>query len=324
MLGGITHPWIFAGAVFFGTAACAYLAIALLMRRFDVRVDRRFEELRTPQTAAGPLQNPLAALLRAPELPRLAASLVPNEEQARSEIQAQLVRAGMYERGALVTFFTARLTLMLLPPLAGLGIALLGLVPFNLALMAGAAFGGCGLVVPGIWLDSRIARRQHVLRRALADFLDLFVACVESGMTLQAMIGRVSEELAVTHPELASEFAICHRQVQLGHSLEAATSDLAERTGVEDLRFFSTFVRQSLRYGTTLGQALRELSDMLRTQREMRAEELAQKASVKILLPTLLFIFPAVFVVLAAPAAIRIHESMSRPAAPAAAASRTP
>lgn len=313
------NPLVVHTAIFLATSLFAVYVLDFLFFRADVRLNNRLRDLESDGESAW--ENPMRryvisdVLLRPQVVSRIAATLVPNNERARSLIQAQLVRAGIHQPSAVAIFFAVRLATILLPPIFGVTLWLLGWVRLDVVLPWSTVLGGISVVLPGFWLHTRVKRRQHTLRTSLSDFLDLFVACVESGMSLQSMIGTVSEELSATHPELSSEFTICNRQLQFGHSLEASMADLAERTGLDDLRSFSTFVQQSARFGATIGTALRELSDSLRTARETRAEENAQKASVKILIPTLLFIFPAVFVVLAAPAAIRIHESLSQPSA---------
>jgi tight adherence protein C len=312
----LAHPLTVQVAVFAAIGSAAVLVMRLCHRR-DARIRGRIQEL----TAAGakarkPVLRPSLleeALLR-PELPGLARHLLPAGEDGRLKVQTRLVRAGVDHPQATFLFFLLRLLAMIAPMLVAIVVAIAGAVAWNWALLYGSVGGGVGMLLPGLWLDRRIARRQHVLRRSLPDFLDLFVACVESGQALQATIGQVADELRLTHPELSAEFSVCSRQTQLGCTMEKAVADLAERTGLEELRSLSTFVQQSQRFGSTIGSALRELSDTLRTNRELRAEELAQQASVKILFPTLLFIFPAVFVVLAAPAAIRIHETLVQPA----------
>lgn len=298
------------GSVFFATTAIVLLIVTLI-KRVDPRIGSRLQLLKPDRPPVASRHFSEFKILLSPLPQQLTKNIIPNNDEARRELQARMIRAGIYRPNAIIAFFVARLVAMMLPPVAGCVGAILGFFSMDWGLLCGACLGGLGLLLPGLWLDLKIADRHQLLRRALPDFLDLFVACVESGMTLQATMGLVSEDLKLTHPEIAAEFNTCNRQIQFGSSMETAIYDLAERTGLEELRSFSTFVQQSHRFGTAMGGALRELSDMLRMQREMQAEETAQKAAIKILIPTLLFIFPAVFVVLAAPAAIRIHEGLA-------------
>jgi tight adherence protein C len=176
---------------------------------------------------------------------------------------------------------------------------------------AGCVVSIVGVFLPGLWLRQRRAARHTVLRRSLPDFLDLVVTCLEGGLSMNAALKQVTEELRLAHPLLAGELTIVLHEMELGRSLEAGLAHLAERTGLDELRTLCTFVQQTVKFGTPMGDAMRQLGDMLRVQREQRAEELAQKAAVKILFPTLFFIFPVVFVVLAGPAAIQIKEGLT-------------
>jgi tight adherence protein C len=138
------------------------------------------------------------------------------------------------------------------------------------------------------------------------------IVCLDSGLSLQGTILRVSDELRIAHPTLAGELEIVERDMALGAAVDVALKRFADRSGFEGIRTMSTFVRESQRFGTELADALRTHAEMLRYQRAQAAEETAQKASVKILLPVLLLILPAVFVVLAGPAAIQIQAAFSK------------
>lgn len=311
----LTKVWVVQAAIFLATTSLVLLIAGLVWRR-DPRIRDRVKELgrsdRSDSRENSLQMGTLAGVLTKPKLPGLLAHLAPSSEASLSQLRTRLIRAGFYETNAVIVYILSRLTGMILPLVVCLILGLTGYVRLDLALLVGALLGGVGLLLPAFGLARLARRRQQKLRRSLSDFLDLFVTCVESGQSLQTIIGHVAEELRPSHGELAAEFSICNRQIQLGNSLEVAIQDLAERTGLEDLRSLSTFVQQSQKFGATIGAALRDLSDLLRRQREIRAEEMAQKAAVTILLPTLLFIFPAVFVILAGPAAFRIHENMSQ------------
>ncbi len=312
-----TEP-LFLTVVGFVATTAGVLLIGTAFRSANSRVSSRLQEfvdVPTPRVEVTKrrFRFVLERLWEAASMPRLMEHLVPNDERARLRLRVRLMHAGIYGPRAPHCFFAARLLGMLLPPLCGLALGLVGACSLDWGLLYGSLAGAAGMLVPSLVLDRLKARRQHILRRSLPDFLDLFVACMESGLSLQGAIVRVTGELRHALPELATEFTILLRQVDFGHTLEVALRDLAERTDMEELRSFSTFVQQSQRYGASLGGAMRDLSDMLRSRREQRAEELAQKAAVKILIPTLLCIFPAVFVVLAGPAAIRVHQMLLEP-----------
>lgn len=315
MLDFIASPLFVQISVFLGVSTLL-VGIYWLMSSGDSRLDHRFESLGdnnrpSPEDRYKPRPRGMMQLL-IPQLPRLAKVILPNDEATRTRLQAQLIQAGIYSSSAMGIYLTAKLVLMTLAPIIGLLAAWMQWIDSAYALLLGGLFGCVGMLIPSMWLSYYRLRRQRELRTGLADFLDLMVACLEGGVGMQAAISQVADELRAPHPILASELLVVLREVEVGRSIEVALAHLAERTGLEELRSLATFVQQAQRFGSTMADALRELSDMLRSQRETRAEERAQKASVKILIPTLLFIFPTVFVVLAGPAAIQIQESLGK------------
>jgi tight adherence protein C len=238
--------------------------------------------------------------------------LVPTNDGDRRRHQVRMVMAGMYGPTALSTFFGVKLALMLLPPPIGLLASQINLVTPLAGLLYGCIAGLLGMVLPSFWLDYRIRNRHRILRRSLPDMLDVMTVCLEGGLSIQSTIQRVADELQFAHPVLARELRIVQREMELGVSIDSALRHLADRTGYEGIRPLGTFIREAQRHGSDLAEALRIHADMLRSQRESDAEEAAQRASVKILIPTLVLILPAVFVVLAGPAAIRVQEAFSK------------
>ena len=238
--------------------------------------------------------------------------LVPTNDGDRRRHQQRMVMTGMYAPTALSTFFAVKLALMLLPTVIALLAWQFGLVAPLAGLLYGCIVGLAGMVLPSFWLDYRVRNRHRTLRQSLPDMLDVMTVCLEGGLSVQSTIQRVGDELQFAHPVLAGELGIVQRETELGVSIDVALRRLADRTGYEGVRPLSTFIREAQRHGSDLADALRIHADMLRSQREADAEEAAQKAAVKILIPTLLLILPAVFVVLAGPAAIRVQEAFSK------------
>jgi len=168
------------------------------------------------------------------------------------------------------------------------------------------------MIGPSFWLDGCKKKRQTSFRRSLPDALDLLVICLEGGLSLPGSLKRVGSELRTAHPVLALELSIVQREIQLGHSPGEALQKMGARTDLEEIRSLASVITQSERFGASLVKSLRVHAETLRLKRQQRAEELAQKAAVKILFPTLLLIFPAVFVVILGPAAFQIMEYLSQ------------
>jgi tight adherence protein C len=315
-------PWVMELSIFVCVSAFVLLLVHVL-RREDALITSRLHDQFPNLAETGRFTRTPADLLRQiSTLSSFGAHVVPSDEQTRLRLRKRLMLAGIHSSEALWLFFAARLVLMICPLLLSLSLILGGALSPTRGILLAAMASGVGMLLPTFWLDRLIHRRQNQLRRSLPDFLDLFVVCVEGGLTLQAALPRVADELKSAHPAMAREFTMTAGQLEFGHSIQDAFRELAERTGLEECRTMSIFVQQSARYGAMLGSALREMAESLRIQREQRAEELAQKANVKILLPTLLCIFPAVFVVLAGPAAIRVMESVGAKNSPVAKASK--
>lgn len=236
--------------------------------------------------------------------------LLLTNDKANGRLQTQFLEAGINAKTAVSVFIAARCLLALVLPLLVFTASWLRWMPASYAWLGAGLSGLIGYWLPRVWLDRRRKKRQVILRRALPDFLDLIVACLGGGLSVQAALKQVAEELRLAHRELAAELLVVLKEMELGRTLDSALQQFAARTNLEELRTLCSFVHQTTKFGTTITDALGQLAEMLRIQREQRAEELAQKAAVKILFPTLIFIFPTVFVVLAGPAAIQIREGL--------------
>jgi tight adherence protein C len=146
----------------------------------------------------------------------------------------------------------------------------------------------------------------------LPDALDMLVLCVEGGVSLPQAVQRVTTELHEAHPLLGTEMDIVQREMLLGLSVGEALRKFGQRADLEDVRTLASVLLQNERYGASVARALRIHADTLRQQRQQRAEEQAQKAAVTILFPTLVCIFPAIFIVILGPAAFQIMAVCSR------------
>jgi tight adherence protein C len=243
-------------------------------------------------------------------LPKLGTALIPTDEGEKTLLQARLIHAGLYGRQAMAIFMGIKLILTLIPIAIGLCVWLGGLLPTTEGLMIAGAMGIGGLVGPSFWLDYRKNKRQTSFRRALPDALDLLVICLEGGLSLPAALRRVSSELRTAHPLLCFELTIVQREIQLGSSPGEALQKMGIRTDLEEIRSLASVITQSERFGASLVKSLRVHAETLRLKRQQRAEEMAQKAAIKVLFPTLLFIFPAIFIVILGPAAFQIMEQL--------------
>jgi tight adherence protein C len=168
-----------------------------------------------------------------------------------------------------------------------------------------------GALLPEFWLRWRAKVRRRRLRLALPDGLDLLVICVEVGLGLDQALVRVAQELRVVHPELSEELQIVNLEMRVGKTRIEALRELARRTNLDDIGTLVAMLIQTERFGTSIAQSLRVHSDELRTKRRQRAEERSAKTSVKMVVPLVLFIFPALMVVALGPAIITLVRQLS-------------
>lgn len=230
------------------------------------------------------------------------------KDQSRAKFAERLVQAGLYRRGSTGTFVATQIALCALPVAVGVLAGSFQYTSMKIGILVGICAGILGIVGPGLWLDAMKRNRQTTIRRSLPDALDLLVVCVEAGMSLPAALVRVTKELRTAYPMLAMELIIVHREVQLGASSGEALRRFGDRFDLEELRSLSSVIRQAERFGASITNAIKVHADTLRHRRIEAARERAQKAVVKLLFPTVLCIFPAVFVVILGPAVYDVME----------------
>lgn len=169
--------------------------------------------------------------------------------------------------------------------------------------VVGAVGGAVGFYLPDVLVYNAGLRRQEKIRRSLADVLDMLTVSVEAGLGFDAALGQVARN---AQGPMAGETARLLQEMQLGKSRVEALRAMASRTTVVELRTFCSAVVQATDLGIPVAQVLREQSKEMRVRRRQRAEEKAQKVPIKILFPLILFIFPALFIVVLGPAVIRL------------------
>ena len=230
---------------------------------------------------------------------------MPKTREKQSGMRQSLARAGIYSPSAFKALTGAKVIFLCGGLIGGYIVG----VSFGMMLMGLSVGGLFGYLAPTIWLKMRIKKNQQSLNYGLADALDLMVVCVEAGLTVDAAMQRVGQELILAHPALAREFGIAHMETRVGLSKSESLRNLGLRTGNAALQSLAAMLIQAERFGTSIATALRIHADTLRQSRQHAAEEMAAKASVKMTFPLVLFIFPATFIVLAGPTVIKMMQS---------------
>lgn len=238
--------------------------------------------------------------------------LLPPSAAEAKKLQKQLMQAGFRSPGAAVSFRAIQLfTLAGLPAMVALGCAVMAR-PLNSAVLYILFAFVIGFALPRYLLSRMIRSRQQLVRWGLADALDLMVISIEAGLGLNAAMVKVSTELKEVHPDISEEFEMANLEMRVGRDREEALRNLAERTGVDDLRSLVAMLIQTDRFGTSISRAIRAFSDSLRTKRRQRAEQAAQRAAVKLLFPLACFLFPTLFIAILGPAALQLMDTLGK------------
>lgn len=288
------------------TVALVTLLVAQMVPARPAAVGRRLAELQ--QVTFDPLSTAhrRARQTRRERWEALLRELGERVEKRRvdnSEMRLRLVQAGFRGPNAVAMYWGIRIALPL---------AMAGFTGMLAPLVGGKVFllvfwpAAIGYVLPSFYVGGRARKRQAEIRLALPDALDALVVCVEAGLGLNAALVRVSDEIAHISRLLSDELAMVNLEIRAGTPREEAMHNLAERTGVDDVRSLVAMLIQTERFGTSIAQALRVHADTLRTKRRQRAEEAAAKTAIKMLFPLVFFIFPAMFTVLLGPALMQI------------------
>lgn len=237
--------------------------------------------------------------------------LPPSATEAR-KLQKQLMHAGFRSPEAPIIYRAIQLSSMAGFPLIVAGVcAVLGKPLGDVLIYIIVAFVA-GFFLPRYFLSRITKNRQRELRWGLADALDLMVVSVEAGLGLNAAMMKVASELRDVHSAIAIEFELANLEIRVGRERDEALRNLAERTGVEDLRSLVAMLIQTDKFGTSIAKGLRVFSDGLRTKRRQRAEQEAQKAAVKLLFPLACFLFPTLFIAILGPAALNLMDVLAR------------
>lgn len=300
-----------------------YYAIALIVilaggsiafmqsRSSAARIQGRLDGDGASSSEAGGGKPFLPGLLE--KLGQKTAGVLLTSEDAKSALRKRLIMAGYFSKSAPYWYTGARIFALIVPQAILLMVwpGFFGHLSTNYLVYASLGLAIVGFIGPSFYLDKCISSRQDEYRDGFPDMMDLLVACVEAGLSLDAAVGRVSEELTNRYPNLADHLKILTLELRAGRSRQDAWSSLAERLGLEEARSLSTMLRQSEELGTSIGQTLKVFSDEMREKRMLTAEEKALALPAKLVVPLILFVFPSLLGVLLLPAIIRMMWVMA-------------
>lgn len=222
-------------------------------------------------------------------------------------IRHMLMRAGYMQPEAVGRYFLSRFVGMGAGfVLAVAALLLIGISPFTVRGLIIAGLGMmAGYVVPTLALMQQMSKRSTEYRNGFPDFMDLMIVCADAGLSLEASIDRVAREIAKTYPALSQNLILVSLELRAGRSIDETLRALAERLGVDEVRAFSTLLKQSRELGTSLAGTLRVFSDDMRHKRMAKAEEKAHALPAKMTIPVTLCILPVVLMMAIIPTIVR-------------------
>ena len=244
--------------------------------------------------------------------PMAVRSSAAQDMDSMSKLRVKLAMAGFRSESSPMTFLASKTVVAVILGLASVAFVWANGYPMMTAAGIVMTAVGAGFLAPNLWLGSAIAKRQEQIRMGLPDTLDMLVISVESGLGLDAAFQRVGDEMSHVHPALADELQLVTIETQMGIPRSEALRNFTLRAGIDETKSLVAIINQTERFGTSIARALRNQSDALRVKRRQAAEERAQKTAVKLMAPLILFIFPAIMVVMAGPAALKVMDALSQ------------
>jgi tight adherence protein C len=235
--------------------------------------------------------------------------VLPNLDKV-SEMRKTLIQAGYRHPKAPAVYLGLRVmtAVVLTLPFLLLFIVRAKLSPFILAIAFLISI--CGFFLPTIVLRVKLGRRQERLDKALPDILDMFVIAMDAGLSLNAALHRVADEIRGIFDDFCDELQIIATELGTGITWDEAFDNFAKRTGVQSIRSMVSLMTQTGKLGGSVGDALRHHGEFTRTQRLLRAEERAAKLPVKMVIPMLFCIFPAIVIVVVGPGLIHVYDKL--------------
>jgi tight adherence protein C len=286
-----------AAFLFFAVFLAGY---ALLMTRPNLE-----DRLRGSQPSKRKLDI-LAFLRRSEKVLKPLGEMIPRAPEEMTRHERRLAQAGIRRRDATYLFngikvVTIILIFLICTMIEGIrsNVILLAVLPILL-----------GAMIPDLILTRMMQNRKSSLQRALPDALDLAVVSVEAGLGLDQSLVKIGQELRMIYPALSEEINLYSLEVNAGKKRTDALRNLGQRTDVDDLKSFAAMLIQTDRFGTSVAKSLRVFADTMRTKRRQRSEEHAAKMNVKMIVPLIFFVFPAIMIVVLGPAMVAITRQL--------------
>jgi tight adherence protein C len=247
------------------------------------------------------------------QMRRVVAALKLLQSQQTDKLHDKLSQAGLRSRDAIIVFLFFKVAMpVVLGALAFIAVYLLQVVDLSPGARLLTVLGGValGFFSPELYVSNQAGKRQKAIQKALPDGLDLLVICAESGLSLDAALDRVANELGAANPELGEELQLTSIELGFLPDRRQALLNLNRRTNLPSVRGVVNTLVQTEKYGTPLSQSLRVLANEFRDQRMLKAEEKAARLPATLTVPMIVFILPTLFIVLIGPAIISVMDNL--------------
>lgn len=304
----LSGPVMFAALVFLAVLAAIPPMVSFLRSRQAAdEVSRRLVR-RTPTSEDAPKRNE-SRIGKA--VMGFADNAGPTEGEEVNAVRAKLNLAGFPQKNAVSRYFAARFVCVVIPQIAlFFALPYFAGLPKYAPVTASILLVLAGLAAPGKYLDMRISQRKQSCSLGFPDMMDLMVACVEAGLSLDAAVQRVGEELELRHPIISGHMRTLSLELRAGKARKTAWRAFADRMALEEAGSLATMLRQAEEMGTSLGQTLRVFSADMRQRRILYAEEKAMALPAKLTLPLIFFVFPVLLGVLTLPAVVMLSKTL--------------
>jgi tight adherence protein C len=245
-------------------------------------------------------------------LAKFYAMTIPEDGWQNSKVRLKFIQAGVREEIYFKFFYFIKIVLFIVLLVS---ISLITLIAYSFNSFTDHLFmifliSMLGYFAPDIYLFFKTKIRQEKMEAAIPNFLDLLLICAESGLSLDAALLKVTTDLAPANPELCEEFYLALLEIRAGGDRTLAFENLSIRVTSDYMTSILSMFRQVDKFGTSLGDSLRIHSEIIRSQRLQKAENLAAKLPLKLLFPLVTCLFPIVIIVLVGPAVITISDAI--------------
>ena len=286
------------------------LSFMLLKRMWTINLHHRLEKLKQIRLRSMANLNDGQSGSMANTLQFFSHFSMSGDMLVSAKLKTRFFNAGLHGEKPVMVYFAVKTILTFIIPCISFLYSYYQDHSLTYALVLAIGLALMGYWIPDLVLNYWIRKRQEELVHSFPDALDLVRICVASGLGLDAAITRVGSEIKLESPVLAQEFDQLSLELRAGTSRNQALANLAMRTGLKDIEALVAMLKQANQFGTNVTEALQVFADDLRYKRKMRTQELAAKIPVKISIPIILCIFPALFVVILGPAIVSLFNTL--------------